>query len=59
MSRVQILMYHRIGHFPHKMPSHRAQYCHLPRFRAQMGMLKRLGYSYDWRRELGARALAL
>ncbi len=45
MSRVQILMYHRIGHFPHKMPSHRAQYCHLPRFRAQMGMLKRLGYS--------------
>lgn len=43
MSRVQILMYHRIGHFPKRMPSHRAQYCHLPRFKAQMSMLKHLG----------------
>ena len=45
MSRVQILMYHRVGHFPTRMPSHRAQYCHLPRFKAQMSMLKHLGYS--------------
>ena len=43
-SRVHILMYHRVGHFPGRMPSHRGQYCHLPRFKAQMAMLRRLGY---------------
>lgn len=37
-------MYHRVGHFPDRMSSHRGQYCHLPRFRAQMAMLRRLGY---------------
>lgn len=45
MSRIQILMYHRVGHFPQRMPSHRAQYCDLPRFKAQMAMLKLLGYN--------------
>lgn len=45
MSRVHILMYHRVGDFPHRMPSHRAQYCHLPRFRAQMHMLRRTGHT--------------
>lgn len=42
-SRVHILMYHRVGHFPDRMPSHRGQYCHLPRFKAQMAMLRHLG----------------
>lgn len=45
MIRIHILMYHRVGHFPHRMPSHRGQYCHLPCFKAQMAMLKRFGYS--------------
>lgn len=45
MSRIQILMYHRVGHFPQRMPSHRAQICHLPRFKAQMAMLRHCGYS--------------
>ena len=45
MSRIHILIYHRIGDFPKRMPSHRAQYCDLPRFAAQMAMLKRFGYT--------------
>lgn len=45
MSRVHILMYHRVGDFPRRMPSHRGQYCHLPRFRDQMAMLRTLGYA--------------
>lgn len=45
MSRIHILMYHRVGHFPQRMPSHRAQICHLPRFKAQMAMLRYCGYS--------------
>ena len=47
-SRVHILMYHRVGHFPDRMPSHRGQYCHLPRFKAQMAMLRHLGYRVIW-----------
>lgn len=43
-ARIHILMYHRVGDFPDRMPTHRGQYCHLPRFKAQMGMLRRLGY---------------
>lgn len=45
MSRIHILMYHRVGDFPQRMPSHRAQYCDLPRFKAQMSMLRQLGYN--------------
>lgn len=45
MSRVQILMYHRVGHFPDRMPSHRAQYCHLPRFKSQMEILRRFNWN--------------
>ena len=45
MSRIHILTYHRVGDFPKRMPSHRGQYCHLPRFAAQMAMLKLCGYS--------------
>lgn len=45
MSRIHILMYHRIGDFPQRMPSHRGQYCHRPRFAAQMKMLRRFGYT--------------
>lgn len=44
-ARVHILMYHRVGDFPVRMPSHRGQYCDLPRFKAQMAMLKRLGFN--------------
>ena len=44
MSPVQILMYHRVGHFPGRVKAHGALYCHLPRFRAQMSMFRRLGY---------------
>lgn len=45
MSRIQILMYHRVGHFPDRMPSHRSQYCHLPRFESQMEMLRRFKWN--------------
>lgn len=44
-ARVHILMYHRVGDFPVRMPSHRGQYCDLPRFRAQMAMLERFGFN--------------
>ena len=43
--RVNILTYHRVGNFPDRMPSHRGQYCDLPRFEAQMEMLGRCGYT--------------
>ena len=42
---VQILMYHRVGHFPGRVQKHGAAYCHLPRFKAQMQMFKWLGYN--------------
>jgi peptidoglycan/xylan/chitin deacetylase (PgdA/CDA1 family) len=45
MTQVQILMYHRVGHFPGRVKAHGALYCHLPRFRAQMKMFRLLGYS--------------
>ena len=45
MTRVQILMYHRVGDFPGRVKAHGALYCHLPRFRAQMRLFKLLGYS--------------
>ena len=45
MTQVQILMYHRVGHFPGRVKAHGALYCHLPRFRAQMRLFKLLGYS--------------
>ena len=45
MTRINILTYHRVGDFPTRMPSHRGQYCHRPRFKAQMEMLARCGYS--------------
>ena len=45
MTRVQILMYHRVGHFPGRVKAHGALYCHLPRFRAQMRLFKLLGYT--------------
>ncbi|MDD3352434.1 polysaccharide deacetylase family protein [Zoogloea sp.] len=45
MSRVHILMYHRVGNFPGRVKAHGALYCHLPRFRAQMRMFRLLGYS--------------
>ncbi|MFM7025303.1 MAG: polysaccharide deacetylase family protein [Limnohabitans sp.] len=45
MPKVQILMYHRVGHFPGRVQKHGAAYCHLPRFKAQMQMFKLLGYN--------------
>lgn len=45
MPRIQILIYHRIGNFPERMPSHRGQYCHLPRFKAQMVALRLAGFN--------------
>ena len=45
MTQVQILMYHRVGHFPGRVKAHGALYCHLTRFRAQMKMFRVLGYS--------------
>ena len=44
MTRVNILMYHRVGHFPGRVKAHGALYCHLPRFKAQMTMFRLLGY---------------
>ena len=45
MTRVHILMYHRVGHFPGRVKAHGALYCHLPRFRAQMTLFRVLGYT--------------
>lgn len=45
MTQVQILMYHRVGHFPGRVKAHGALYCHLPRFRAQMKMFRVMGYT--------------
>jgi peptidoglycan/xylan/chitin deacetylase (PgdA/CDA1 family) len=45
MTRVQILMYHRVGHFPGRVKAHGALHCHLPRFRAQLSMFRRLGFT--------------
>ena len=42
---IQILMYHRVGHFPGRVKAHGALYCHLPRFRAQMTLFRVLGYT--------------
>lgn len=41
MSGISIFMYHQVGHFP-PMPTHRASYCDLGRFKAQMAALKAL-----------------
>lgn len=40
---VSILMYHQVGNFA-RPDAHRASFCHVDRFRSQMGYLKRLGY---------------
>lgn len=42
MSGISILMYHQVGRFP-RMATHRATYCDVERFRAQMRMLRALG----------------
>ena len=40
---VHVLMYHQVGHFDEPR-AHRASYCHVDRFRAQMAFLKIAGY---------------
>ncbi len=40
---ISILMYHQVGRF-RPMKSHRSTYCHHRRFKAQMTLLKLLGY---------------
>ncbi len=40
---ISILMYHQVGHFA-PMQAHRANYCHVRRFAAQMELLARLRY---------------
>lgn len=42
MSGISILMYHQVGRFA-PMTKHRANYCDVDRFRAQMRYLKRIG----------------
>lgn len=42
MSGISIFMYHQVGRFP-PMKAHRAVYCDVDRFRAQMRYLKRSG----------------
>ena len=41
MSGISIFMYPQVGHFP-PMKTHRASYCDLGRFKAQMAALKAL-----------------
>jgi len=43
MNRISILMYHQVGHFV-RPRSHRATFCEVRRFRAQMRALKLFGY---------------
>ena len=41
---VSILMYHQVGEFE-SPKTHRASYCHIKRFKSQMGYLRRFGYN--------------
>jgi len=43
MERISILMYHQVGEFS-RPAAHRANYCHIRRFKAQMAWLHHLGY---------------
>ncbi len=43
MPKISILMYHQVGEFA-KPDSHRATFCHIRRFRAQMAYLYYFGY---------------
>lgn len=40
---ISVLMYHQVGHFA-RPTAHRSNFCHVRRFRAQMGLLRALGY---------------
>jgi peptidoglycan/xylan/chitin deacetylase (PgdA/CDA1 family) len=44
MNKVSILMYHQVGEFP-RPTAHRATFCHVRRFAAQMAYLYHLGYT--------------
>jgi peptidoglycan/xylan/chitin deacetylase (PgdA/CDA1 family) len=44
MKKVSILMYHQVGEFP-PPAAHRATFCHIRRFTAQMAYLHRLDYA--------------
>jgi peptidoglycan/xylan/chitin deacetylase (PgdA/CDA1 family) len=44
MKKVSILMYHQVGEFP-RPAAHRATFCHIRRFTAQMAYIHRLGYA--------------
>ena len=41
---ISVLMYHQVGEFA-RPSAHRAGYCHIRRFRAQMAYLRRLNYN--------------
>ncbi|WP_157271033.1 polysaccharide deacetylase family protein [Azohydromonas aeria] len=41
---VSVLMYHQVGRFPKRPEAHRASYCDVGRFAAQMALLKWGGY---------------
>ena len=43
MGKISILMYHQVGDFS-RPAAHRANYCHVRRFKAQMAWLHRFGY---------------
>ena len=43
MPKISILMYHQVGEFE-RPESHRATFCHIRRFKAQMAYLYRFGY---------------
>ncbi len=43
MGKISILMYHQVGEFS-RPAAHRANYCHIRRFKAQMAWLHRFGY---------------
>jgi peptidoglycan/xylan/chitin deacetylase (PgdA/CDA1 family) len=43
MGKISILMYHQVGEFS-RPATHRANYCHIRRFKAQMAWLHRFGY---------------
>jgi peptidoglycan/xylan/chitin deacetylase (PgdA/CDA1 family) len=43
MSKISILMYHQVGIFPPPV-AHRATFCHIRRFKAQMAYLHLFGY---------------
>ncbi len=44
MVKIDVIMYHQVGMFEYNIKTHRANYCHVQRFKQQIYLLKKAGY---------------